>query len=82
LLQGSLYGLEHGKKRTSGAKALNGSGFYGTAKPVPFVEVGLPTAKQAAEKLLFPLQLLRGLDWRFQGESVRGLSKAQLRNVP
>jgi hypothetical protein len=32
-------GLEHGKKRTSGAKALNGRGLYGTAEAVPFVKV-------------------------------------------
>jgi hypothetical protein len=30
--------LEHGKRRISGAKALNGSGFYGTAEAVPFVK--------------------------------------------
>jgi hypothetical protein len=32
-------GLKHGKRRTSGAKALNGRGLYGTAEAVPFVKV-------------------------------------------
>jgi hypothetical protein len=39
----TIFALQVSKKRTPGAKALISPRFYGTAKPVPFVQRRLPS---------------------------------------